>query len=188
MRPIVARGITYAVLAGMAWAALQVTPPVARKPGDILTRYSATLVSAAGLPHWTVPTVAVTPVVVHAVLLNGPDTVALSGTIHSSLMASLEHIGDGELPKGQRLSVAWRLADIFEYRIDMSRDLNEGDKFHILVERLQQPSGRVVVNKILGAQLSLGHRVFEAIRFKSRDSNGEWFDGKGRSLTASFLR
>ena len=94
-------------------------------------------------------------------------------------MASLEHLDDGELPKGQRLSVAWRLADIFEYRIDMSRDLNEGDKFNILVERLQQPSGKVIVNKILGAQLSLGRRVFEAIHFKSRDSNGEWFDGKG---------
>ena len=56
-------------------------------------------------------------------------------------MASLDKIGEGELPKGQRRSLAWHLADIFEYRVDMSRDIDEGDKFHVLIERLQQPNG-----------------------------------------------
>jgi len=130
----------------------------------------------------------VSPVVVNAQKLKGVDTLALTGTIHSSLMASLEHVGDGELPKGQRRSLAWRLADIFEYRLDMSRDLDEGDKFHVLVERLQQPNGKIIINKILGAKFALGDKEYEAVHFKSRNSSSEWFDGKGKSLTAAFLR
>jgi murein DD-endopeptidase MepM/ murein hydrolase activator NlpD len=118
----------------------------------------------------------------------GVDTVALTGTIHSSLSASLEHTGQGELPAAQRRSIAWNLADIFEHRIDMSRDLDDGDTFHVLVERLQQPNGKVIVNKILGAKLSLGDEIIEAIHFKSNNTGSEWFDGHGRSLTSSFLR
>jgi murein DD-endopeptidase MepM/ murein hydrolase activator NlpD len=130
---------------------------------------------------------ALSPVVVDAQRLQGPDTVAISGTIHSSLMASLDHSGVGEFPKGQRRSLAWKLADIFEHRIDMARDLAEGDQFHILVERLQEPNGKVIANKILAARLSVRKHVFEAVHFKSHDSNSEWFDAKGKSLTSSFL-
>jgi hypothetical protein len=128
------------------------------------------------------------PVIVDAQRLNGIDTIALSGTIHSSLYAALEHIGQSELSRGQRVSLAWHLADIFEHRIDMSRDLMDGDKFDILVERLQQPNGKIIINKILGAKFALNGEDVEAIHFKSKGSNSEWFDGKGKSLTSSFLR
>jgi len=163
----------------LAWAALQVTPPVTRTPMSMVG-------SVAPVPA-PVSTIALSPVVVDAQRLQGPDTVAISGTIHSSLMASLDHSGVGEFPKGQRRSLAWHLADIFEHRIDMARDLAEGDQFHILVERLQEPNGKVIVNKILGARLSVRKHIFEAVRFKSHDSNSEWFDAKGKSLTSSFL-
>jgi len=128
-----------------------------------------------------------TPAVVYAERLNGVDTLALGGVIHSSLAASLDHIGATELPAAQRHSLAWRLADIFEHRVDMSRDLADGDRFRVLVERLQQPNGRIIINKILGAKLSLGHETFEAVRLPTRNGGSEWFDGKGKSLTASFL-
>ncbi len=128
------------------------------------------------------------PVIVNAQRLHGVDTVALTGTIHSSLVASLERVGQADLPASQRRSIAWNLADIFEHRVDMTRDLDEGDKFHVLVERLQQPNGKIIVNRILGAKLSLGDQVLEAIHFKSRNSSSEWFDGHGKSLTATFLR
>ncbi len=189
MKPGFARGITYSVLGFMTWMALQVTPPVAQSPGALLTVTSGSRAKGGGATgaRLPVPTVLVNPVVVNAQRLTGPDTVALNGTIHSSLVASLEHVGMGEIPRGQRLSLAWRLARIFEYRIDMSRDLDEGDRFHVLVERLQQPNGKIIVNKILGAKLSLGEQVFEAVHFKSQNSHSEWFDSKGKSLTAAFL-
>ncbi|MDQ2890301.1 MAG: M23 family metallopeptidase [Gemmatimonadota bacterium] len=185
----------------MAWAAVQLTPAIAPRvsPTDpaALAATNRTIAASAlttldpvvvSVPESSVPELRFNPVVVEASLQPGVDTVALTGTIHSSLLASLLHVGQGELPAGQRRSIAWNLADIFEHRLDMSRDLDEGDRFHVLVERLQQPNGKIIVNKILGAKLSLGDQVVEAIHFKSRNSSSEWFDGRGKSLTATFLR
>lgn len=201
MKAVAARGVTYGIIGTMAWAAIVFTPPVApHVPSSDLAALVATNRAMAAsavttldpvvvsVPASSVPELRFKPVLVLASLLHGVDTVALTGTIHSSLVASLERVGQGELPAGQRRSIAWNLADIFEHRLDMSRDLDDGDKFHILVERLQKPNGRIIVNKILGAKLSLGDQVVEAIRFKSRNSSSEWFDGRGKSLTASFLR
>lgn len=194
MKVAVARGITYTVIGVAAIAAVQFTPPLPARPSTV---QNADAVSADSAVAESIPaavlaqepgSIPVSPVVVNAERLKGVDTVVLNGTIHSSLMASLDHVGQSELPKGQRRSLAWRLADIFEYRIDMSRDLDEGDKFHVLVERLQQPNGKIIINKILGARLALGNKEYEAVHFKSRNSSSEWFDGKGKSLTASFLR
>jgi murein DD-endopeptidase MepM/ murein hydrolase activator NlpD len=185
----------------MAWAAVLFTSPVAPNvtPSDpaALAATNRAIAAAAvttlnpvivSVPASSVPELRFKPVVVLASLMRGVDTVALTGTIHSSLLASLQAVGQGELPAGQRRSIAWNLADIFEHRVDMSRDLDDGDKFHILVERLQKPNGKIIVNRILGAKLSLGDQVVEAIHFKSRNSSSEWFDARGKSLTASFLR
>ncbi len=128
------------------------------------------------------------PVVINAKRLHGVDTIVLGGTITSSLYAALDEIGEEDMPQSQRRSLAWRLADIFEHRVDMSRDLSKGDRFNVLVERLQQPNGKIIISKILGAKLALGDEEVQAVHFKSKNSSSEWFDEKGKSLTAAFLR
>ncbi|MEO7217474.1 MAG: M23 family metallopeptidase [Gemmatimonadaceae bacterium] len=196
-----ARGATYGVIGLLALAAIRLTPAVsigvAAPSSQIASAAVDSAVAATAvttLPPAVVsvsadsPDLQFSPVIVEASLQPGIDTVTLTGTIHSSLSASLQAVGQGELPASQRRSIAWHLADIFEHRIDMSRDLDDGDQFHVLVERLQKPNGKVIVNKILGAKFSLGDEVVEAIHFKSKTSNSEWFDGRGKSLTASFLR
>lgn len=201
MKEVAARGVTYGIIGLLALTAIRFTPPVSaavtpQNPAALAATNQAIAASAVttvdpvvvSTPASSVPEVALNPVVVVASLLPGVDTVTLNGTIHTSLSASLQAVGQGDFPASQRRSIAWHLADIFEHRIDMSRDLDEGDKFHVLVERLQQPNGKVIVNKILGAKFSLGDEVVEAIRFKSKTSSSEWFDGRGKSLTASFLR
>lgn len=198
MKAVAARGVTYAVIGAMAWAAVKLTPPIAPRSTASLAVLTGTSSAAPDLttmtpvvvsvPESSVPELRFQPVIVNAERLHGVDTVALNGTIHSSLLASLERVGQSELPTSQRRSLAWDLADIFEHRVNMDRDVDEGDKFHVLVERLQQPNGKIIINKILGAKLSLGDRVVEAVHFKTSNSSSEWFDGKGKSLTASFLR
>ena len=49
----------------------------------------------------------------------------------------------------------------------MSKDLQVGDKFHVLVERLQKPNGAIIVNKMLGASLAMSGNEMEAILFKA---------------------
>jgi murein DD-endopeptidase MepM/ murein hydrolase activator NlpD len=203
LKSVAVRGFTYGIIGTLAWGAVRYTPPITTPRAPLAESPVVSAQAAVSSPETqpvavapvivtepesNVPVLRYDPVIVNAQLLSGVDTVALTGTIHSSLIASLEHVGDGEIPRSQRRSLAWSLADIFEHRIDMSRDLDDGDKFHILVERLQQPNGKIIINRILGARLSLGDHVVEAIHFKSRNSSSQWFDGNGKSLTASFLR
>ena len=118
------------------------------------------------------------------------DTLAIAGVIRSSLYNALNESGAGVLPPSARHKLAWSLADIFEYRVDMSRDLSQGDKFHVLVERLQKPNGAIIVNRVLGARLALGRsdKELEAIAFDTRSGGPKYFDASGRSLQAAFLR
>src|SRR3954467_7685878 len=131
------------------------------------------------------------PVLVKASNTELGDTLAISGVIESSLYNALNESGVGVLPPSARHQLAWRLADIFEYKVDMSRDLHQGDKFHLLVERLQKPNGAIIVNKILGARLALStaHNPLEAIHFDTPGSStGQFYDASGMSLRAAFLR
>jgi murein DD-endopeptidase MepM/ murein hydrolase activator NlpD len=131
------------------------------------------------------------PMVVEASNTELLDTLAISGVIHSSLYNALNESGVGVLPPSARHQLAWSLADIFEYKVDMSRDLRQGDRFHLLVERLQKPNGAIIVNKVLGARLALsgGTNSIEAIHFGGPGSiKGQYYDASGMSLRAAFLR
>ena len=194
-----ARIITYSIVGVAAILAVRMTPPLARNPGARLpseitqqpvptasTADAGAVASTPGVvePHETM----VAPVVVLASNKERVDTLALSGTIQSSLFSALNKSSNGNLPAEARAELAFSLADIFEYRVDMSKDLQVGDKFHVLVERLEKPNGAIIINKILGARLALSGNEIEAIRFDSRAASGQYFDGSGKSLRASFLR
>jgi murein DD-endopeptidase MepM/ murein hydrolase activator NlpD len=129
----------------------------------------------------------VSPVFVVASNKDKIDTVMVAGVIKSSLFSALDK-SVTDLPRSARAELAFSLADIFEYRVDMSKDFQVGDKFQVLVERLQKPNGAIIVSKVLGARLALSGNEIEAIRYESSRASGEYFDGSGKSLRASFLR
>ncbi len=190
MKLSVVRGITYGVIGVGALIAMQLTPPVVNKPEVLGDEglLSLSLVEGLEAQSLGVPTYQTDPVVINASRLPGTDTLVLGGTIRSSLYKTLEDIGQTEVPKQQRLALAWHLADIFDHKVDMSRDIKAGDRFFVLIERLQQPSGKVIISKILGAKLDLSGEEHEAIYFKSKRGSGEWFDSDGKSLAAAFLK
>ena len=181
-----ARVITYSFVGLFTFFALRMTPPIESTSNDRpFTPYAPAQPEIASLPPAGVE---VAPVVVFASTVAKIDTVTVSGVIHSNLSVALDRTPATGLPRSERAELAYSLADIFEYRVDMSRDLQYGDKFHVLVERLQQPNGAILVNKILGARLALSGNEVEAILFKGSGSNGEYFDATGKSLRAAFLR
>jgi len=174
-----ARLITYSFLGVFSFFAVRMTAPIAPKPD------SGLFTAFASPPQGGVP---VSPVFVFASNVSKVDTVSVSGVIHSNLYSALDHSRAADLPREARAELAYSLADIFEYRVDMSKDLQDGDQFHILVERLQKPNGAILINKILGARLALSGNDMDAILFKGAGSSGEYFDGTGKSLRAAFLR
>jgi len=184
MRPALARALSYTTVASLAGLAIWFTPqlgPVRAIP------FAPVVVVHPELPQTDYVS---SPMLVFASTVPVIDTVAVAGVIQSSLFAALDNTARDELPRSARHNLAYSLADIFEYKVDMSRDIDEGDRFHVLVERLSQPNGRIIVSKILGARLGLdgGQTTVEAIRFNSTNSSAQYFDAQGKSLRAAFLR
>jgi len=116
------------------------------------------------------------------------DTLTVAGRISSTLYEALDSAAADMLPGSARAELAWTLADIYEYRIDMSRDLQVGDEFRMVVERERGPGGAVRVGNILAASFTNDGSTVEAVRFHSNAVGGDYFDADGKSLRASFLR
>lgn len=116
------------------------------------------------------------------------DTIVVAGVVRTNLYDAM-HVGaEGVLPSRAREDLAGNLADIYEYRVDMSRDLQVGDAFRVLTERSVGPNGIVRMGQIIGATMTLSGTLIEAVRFKSAKVGGSFFDQKGRSMRTGFLR
>ncbi len=116
------------------------------------------------------------------------DTAMVSGSIDVTLYGAVDQVAADLLPARQRAELAWSLADVFEYRMDMSRDLRTGDSFRVLFERATAPNGAMRLGKVLAASVTLSGKEHNAYRYESETASGKWFDEEGKSLRAAFLR
>ena len=116
------------------------------------------------------------------------DTVVVGGIIRTNLYEAIDAGAGDQLPPAARAELAWSIADIYEYRVDMSRELQEGDELRVLFERSVGPAGAVRIGKVLAARFVLSGETVEAIRYASTSAGGDYFDQDGRSLRAAFLR
>jgi murein DD-endopeptidase MepM/ murein hydrolase activator NlpD len=115
------------------------------------------------------------------------DTLVVSGRIDENLYQALDDSAT-VLPKGARAELAWTLADIFEYRVDMSRELQPGDAFRVLFERMVGASGQTKIGRVLAARMVLSGTTTATVRFDAGDGRAAYFDSSGRSMRAAFLR
>jgi murein DD-endopeptidase MepM/ murein hydrolase activator NlpD len=116
------------------------------------------------------------------------DTIVVAGPIRTTLYDAVRDGASGLLPMRARVELAWTLADIFEYRVDMSRDLQPNDSFRALVERSRTSSGAVRLGPVLAASFDLSGTRLAAVRFSSSRISGAYFDETGKSMRAPFLR
>jgi murein DD-endopeptidase MepM/ murein hydrolase activator NlpD len=116
------------------------------------------------------------------------EAMRIEGTIEASLYDALDaSVPDDTLPSGDRIRLAWDLADVFAWQVDFSRDVQPGDRFRVVFERLMSPEGEVRLGRILASDFQTGGRTLTAFRF---DSGGRsaLFDADGKSLRRAFLR
>ena len=116
------------------------------------------------------------------------DTIVVGGPIQTTLYDAVKDGAGGALPMRARVELAWTLADIFEYRVDMSRDLQRGDTFRALVERSRTAAGATRLGRVLAASFDLSGTRHAAVRFSSARVGGAYFDETGKSMRAAFLR
>jgi murein DD-endopeptidase MepM/ murein hydrolase activator NlpD len=115
------------------------------------------------------------------------DTMVVTGSIQSTLYDAIDD-GAPDLPAPARAELAWSVADIFEYRVDMSRDLQKGDRFHVLFERATGPQGIVRIGRVLAADYASGRSHMAAIRLERDDGKASYYDQDGKSMQSMFLR
>lgn len=117
-----------------------------------------------------------------------PETVRVDGSIENSLYLALDdHVPDSVLDAGERIKLAWDLADIYQWQVDFTRDLRVGDHFTVALERLVAPDGEVRYGRVLGGDLVVDGKHLDAYRFDAPDGTTGFFDDQGRSLRRAFL-
>ncbi len=109
-------------------------------------------------------------------------TERIAGVVEDSLYRSARRHG---LPR----ETLHALIRIFSWDVDFQRDLQPGDRFEVLFERLYTADGlRSRGGDVLFASLELAGRPVTAYRFRRADGTIAYFDRDGRSLRKSLLR
>jgi murein DD-endopeptidase MepM/ murein hydrolase activator NlpD len=117
-----------------------------------------------------------------------PEVVRAEGFIGSSLYEALDaSIPDAQLTGPERQRLAWDLADVFAWQVDFTRDIQGGERFRVVLERLVSDEGEVRFGRLLAADLGMGGRTLTAFRFATGAEAG-FYDIDGNSLRRAFLR
>lgn len=115
--------------------------------------------------------------------------VRAGGVIQSNLYEALdEALADSFLPPNERVALAWAIADVYDWEVDFTRDIRPGDRFEVLIERLESPEGERRLGRILAARVDVAGAPSYAFYFDGDAPRGGFYDEKGRSLRRAFLR
>jgi murein DD-endopeptidase MepM/ murein hydrolase activator NlpD len=115
------------------------------------------------------------------------EPIRVEGGIDNSLYEALDGVKDDDLAPGDRVRLAWDLADVFAWEVDFTRDIQPGDHFAVVFERLTSPDGEVRFGRILASDLTISGKRLTAIRFDSAGA-ASFYDPDGGSLRRAFLR
>ena len=111
------------------------------------------------------------------------EVVRIEGPIESSLYQALDAlIPDDLLDGGNRVKVAWDLADVYAWSVDFNRDIQPGDSVAVLLQREISEAGEVRAGDILAADLLTSGKHLKAFRFEPVDHVVRFFDEAGHSL------
>jgi murein DD-endopeptidase MepM/ murein hydrolase activator NlpD len=103
---------------------------------------------------------------------------SLQGTLAGSLEDSLRAAGGPP-------ELAYRLADVFQWDLDFTRDLRTGDRFQILYQEILLDGRFHDVGTVFAAVYDNDGRLHEAYRYGDA---GVYYDGDGRPMRKMFLR
>lgn len=89
--------------------------------------------------------------------------------------------------RGERDELAAKFAKVFEWQFDAYSDVQNGDRYTILIEKIFMEDKFFAYGKILYASFENRENMFEAFYYGS-DSTGGYFDEFGNSLTGTIMK
>jgi murein DD-endopeptidase MepM/ murein hydrolase activator NlpD len=118
------------------------------------------------------------------------DTVYVAGVIESgrTLYEALVRDETSRLPAAERIQLVLALADVYQYQVDFTREIQPGDTYRLIYERDARPDGTARSRRVLAAELINNGRQFQAYWFEDGDDYSGYYDETGKSLRNGFLR
>jgi len=117
-----------------------------------------------------------------------PEQVRIEGAIDNSLYEALDaQVSDSQLDGADRQRLAWDLADVYAWQVDFTRDIQPGDRFQVVFERLISDDGEVRFGRVLASDLTMSGKSLTAFRYEG-EGHPAFYDADGNSLRRAFLR
>lgn len=117
------------------------------------------------------------------------DTVFASGEIEGSLWLSVvRNPALASLPVQDRNALIDYLDKVFQWQVDFSRQIQRGDTYRFVFERVVRPDGSMRGGHLLAAQLVNAGTPYDAVWFDpNEDGRGSYYDLDGKSVRRAFL-
>lgn len=103
------------------------------------------------------------------------------GTIDSSLYQSA-------IETGLSANIVMQLADIFGWKINFLKDVQNGDHFRIVYEEKFLNGKHVDTGRVMAAQFTNSGKTFQAVRYTAPNGKTGYYEPNGASLERGFLR
>lgn len=89
---------------------------------------------------------------------------------------------------GESIGLALEFARIFEGEVDFGNELQPGDSFELLFEKVVREGEFGGYGDILAARFTSSGRSFEAFRYGAPGQKADYYDREGRSMRRFFLK
>lgn len=89
---------------------------------------------------------------------------------------------------GENILLALELAKVFESEVDFANELQLGDSFEILFEKVLREGEFGGYGRVLAAQFTTGGQTLEAFRYEAPGQKADYYDREGRSMRRFFLK
>ncbi|MGH7528523.1 MAG: hypothetical protein ACREMX_17655, partial [Gemmatimonadales bacterium] len=117
-----------------------------------------------------------------------PEPMRIQGAIDHSLYEALDaNVPDEQLGAADRQRLAWDLADVYAWQVDFTRDIQPGDRFQVVFERLVSEDGEIRFGRVLASDLTMSGKSLTAFRYEG-ERRPAFYDAEGNSLRRAFLR
>jgi murein DD-endopeptidase MepM/ murein hydrolase activator NlpD len=115
------------------------------------------------------------------------DTVLIRGAVTGTLVETMRRAARGSLGIRGRAEVAYGIAEAFEYKLDVGRDLKPTDSVVALIERRRTAFGAEQVGPLVAGALYHDGAWIRAIRFTPVGGSSAYYDADGRPMRTTFL-
>lgn len=118
------------------------------------------------------------------------DTVYAAGVIEQgrTLYEAIVRDETSNLPPSERIQLVSALAEIYQTRLDFTREIQAGDSYRLVYERERRPDGTARRRRILIAEVENRGLSYPAVFFTDNEDVHGYFDLKGKSVESGFSR